>query len=82
MIQIVQYNYNGNKLIHATNYDNLVIEGSGTYWPNRFISSVTVTNGGSGYTSLDESQPLTFSSGGGSGAIAKFNKQGLLVALW
>ena len=71
----VKYNYNGNKLIYPTNYGNLVIEGSGTYQSNRFISSVTVTNGGSGYTMFDEMMGnLTFSGGGGSGASARFRR--------
>jgi hypothetical protein len=69
----VKYNYNGNKLIYPTTYGNLVIEGNGTYQANRFISSVTVTNGGSGYSMFDEWMGnLTFSGGGGSGASARF----------
>jgi hypothetical protein len=71
----VKYNYNGNKLIYPATYGNLVIEGNGTYQANRFISSVTVTNGGSGYTMFDEFMGiLTFSGGGGSGASASFRR--------
>jgi hypothetical protein len=41
--------------------------------PNEFVSSVTVVNGGSGYTNPSA---VTFSGGGGSGATARANVSG------
>ncbi len=66
----VVYSYPGNQTIYPTTYNNLTLTGSGTKTtgPLGYVSSVTITNGGSGY---DCDAELIFTGGGGSEHKAK-----------
>jgi hypothetical protein len=67
----VLYSFAGNQTIFPTTYANLTISGSGTktIGSNGYVSSITINNGGSGYSNMGPIQ-LDFSNGSGSGAQA------------
>jgi hypothetical protein len=66
----VIYSYPGNQTIYPATYQHLTISGSGikTMGYLGYVSGLTLTNGGSGYSCDAE---ITFSGGGGTGATGE-----------